>query len=410
MDIGISPHLGIRPLAAIENLFAAYSEVGAMTFCIAATVTGGFNIERFRRAAADVQRRHGLLRVGIQRNSGYFRSFFSTDAPIPVEIKPIADGDWEAEAAREINRPFNVHQGPLARFVGLRLRPDLTYVIATFHHAIADGLSGVLVIRDLMRALGGHALVALEETESMDSLLGDSLSAMLATTDLPLAPPGIGQNPWGADVNRLATVRSLTLDRTLTANLESRSRSNGTTVHGILCSAVTKVFSDVSAGDSELVRIMSPVNMRSVLGGTEQCGLFMSAAVVPHKYSGDLWEDARRSRDSLSLYRGKEAALAISAIATTELALNDSADFARSAMWRYVDYDVMVTNLGRVQIDRTYGNLSLEHISGPIVRCCVKGENVIGASTFQGVLTLVHTTVDGPVDLVERIEDALREL
>jgi NRPS condensation-like uncharacterized protein len=407
MDTGISSPSIIRPLAALEHLFAAYSEVGAMTFCVVAEVSGIFSIESFRRAAGEVQRRHGLLRAGIRRE-GTGRAFFKTAEPIPVQLKPDAGDGWEAEAARELNRPFDVADGPLVRFIGIRNSADRTHLIATFHHAIADGMSAVFVIRDLLRALGGHTLMRFEDAESMDGLLGESLAEMLTVTDLPFAPQREGQNPWATDVSKLATVKALKLDRDTTHQLYTMARAHETSIHGLLCAAIAKVANELVNGNP--VRIMSPINMRPVLGGTEQCGVFMSAAAVPHTASNDVWDDARRSREILSLYRGKEAAVAISAIATAELAIDNSAANACSAMWRYVDYDVMLTNLGRLKLDRVYDGISLEAISGPIVRCCVRGENVIGVSTYQDELTLVHTTVDGPNDLLQQIETVLRGL
>src|SRR6202035_820038 len=74
-------------------------------------------------------------------------------------------------------------------------------------------------------------------------------------------------------------VRGLCLTPALTASLRDRARQEATTVHGALCAALVNAGRRIPLGWQHVpVRILSPVNIRRVLGVGENCGVFISAA------------------------------------------------------------------------------------------------------------------------------------
>ena len=48
-----------------------------------------------------------------------------------------------------------------------------------------------------------------------------------------------------------------------------------------------------------------------------------------------------------------------------------------------MDYDFSLSNLGRIQTQKKYGNYEIEKVYGPIFSA-IRGERVIGVSTHQG--------------------------
>ncbi|SFK45082.1 Condensation domain-containing protein [Streptosporangium canum] len=58
----------------------------------------------------------------------------------------------------EISRPFDLVTGPLARFTLFRLAPARHVLQLVAHHAVFDGMSKDIVLRDLAAAYGGSAL------------------------------------------------------------------------------------------------------------------------------------------------------------------------------------------------------------------------------------------------------------
>jgi hypothetical protein len=75
------------------------------------------------------------------------------DTPLR-ELTGCRQDDWLQEAADELGRPFNWDTGPFLRLVVLH-GEGFTDLLLACHHAIADGMAGYFVLRDLLGELGG---------------------------------------------------------------------------------------------------------------------------------------------------------------------------------------------------------------------------------------------------------------
>jgi hypothetical protein len=67
-----------------------------------------------------------------------------------------------------------------------------------------------------------------------------------------------------------------------------------------------------------------------------------------------------------------------------------------------------VTNLGVLPFANQYGRLGLKAVWGPSVLTNSPGEQVIGASTFEGCLQLLHTSLDPHPSLLQEIQAVLQ--
>ncbi|MFC8898661.1 amino acid adenylation domain-containing protein [Streptomyces cinereoruber] len=124
---------------------------------LALTLTGDLDPDALRAAVRELVRRHASLRTRLT----------ATDGGDPVQtVDPAGEPTWTAEdlghvpgperaaAAEERARaeaalPFDLSAGPLARFRLLRLDARHAVLLVTLHHAVSDGWSVGVLLRDL---------------------------------------------------------------------------------------------------------------------------------------------------------------------------------------------------------------------------------------------------------------------
>ncbi len=105
------------------------------------TFSGDLNVDALLGACADVVARHPLLRAAFREEDGSLRLI---EAEHPVEIR-VAD----TTQPDEVVRPFDLRRGPLARFTLVPLGPGRFRLLCTAHHAVFDGESKDVLVRDL---------------------------------------------------------------------------------------------------------------------------------------------------------------------------------------------------------------------------------------------------------------------
>ncbi|RZK91716.1 MAG: hypothetical protein EOO62_34105, partial [Hymenobacter sp.] len=151
----------VRPLGALERMLHRHSEVYPIHFSVAAELTGEFTPKQLQDALAAVQLRHPLLRVHLEDHPETRLGFYQpTVVPtIPLAVFEASDGyTWQQLAATEVSLRFDPRVAPLVRAVLLRQGPAAATLILSFDHPIADGMSAVFILEDILAVLNGHAL------------------------------------------------------------------------------------------------------------------------------------------------------------------------------------------------------------------------------------------------------------
>jgi NRPS condensation-like uncharacterized protein len=403
--------MALRALGAFEDHFAAFAEIDLPIFCVAARVRGRIEYDKLAKAAAAVQSRHGILAAAIRRSPDGRRTFYASSNPLFIEVRKAVDATWQEAAALDVVRPFDMENGPLVRIIALEdgIGAD---ILLTMHHAVADGMSAVMVLRDLLCAHAGMELMKHASIESMDQLLAKDLPSALHNMPLKDVGGAYDVKPWMERNDFVPKVRTITLDRSSTDRIVSAAREHNTTVHSVLSVAFARVLHGNGITTAQgSVRVVSPINVRPYLNNTQQCGLFFSGMMDVYKPSNSsFWDDARAAHASIVKFQNKDAALRTLVNAIRLSDRDDSPQAAKEAMRPIVNRELLLSNLGRINIPRNYGPLHLERVTGPIMSQCVHGDNLIGAATFQGELQLVHTTIDGYAPLLEETVDLLHFL
>ena len=396
-----------RPLGAFENIFAAYNETALTNFTLMAELEGEISKPAVERALAQVQARHPLLAVGIRHGAGGRRVFVRSERPIPLTELPTGAVPWELAAGLEIRRAFDVEQGPLM-LASIRFEAKCVRMFFTFHHSIADGTSAVFVIRDFMRALSGERLGAFISAETLERRL---LEVPRANPVDPAAKPRVldpaAAERWGRGMKAMPVVSSRAFARDFTRRLRVVARFHDTTVHAALSVAVACAFADLRGAGAPL-RIMSPINLRDMLGMEEECGLFISGGTTTVYPAGDsFWDATRLARAALEPYMYSDTAHAMIAGMQAFRDLDDTPAGARAGFAAGFDFDAMLTNLGVLPIKARHGRLRIKTIAGPIVLASVEDEHIIGAATLEEQLHLTYTSVTPLPGLLARMEQKL---
>lgn len=406
----------VRTLGAREHMFWLMDQKHAVHLTVTAEVKGITKVQSWRDALDAVQRRHPVLSTSINRNEEGQPALYQADAaPIPLRV---VDGSvqqrWELELDREMALPFTPEQAPLIRSVLIH-KPQSAVLIMIAHHAIADGMALVFLIRDLLQVLSGGQIEALSFSSTAEELLSMLPNAKkivpveASQAGAPQAEPAPYQEGNGSAPR--ATARKL--DENLTATLRERARREGTTVQGALCAALVLAGRKTSsAWRKRPVRVMSPVNVRAHLGAGEACGLYLGGGGMISFQPGDsraFWELARFAKKEISPSQTFQALSTslhrLEAIITKDMDVETAAQISAGAFAR----DLMVSNLGQLPYESEFGNLKLEAVWGPTALQGLDGEQNVGIATTNGAIRLLHASYSLIPHLLENTELILRK-
>jgi hypothetical protein len=387
----------IRYLGPSEAYFWLSNQNSWKHFVVAAQITGEATTASWRTALDAVQRRHPLLGVCIDADDNgapYFRLL--PQLRIPLQIVP---GDalqrWEDEMETELSTPFPVEDALLVRAVLVHEAHRAT-ILLTIHHSIADGLSVALIVRDILEALSGKPLEPLPVPRPQEDLCPPpTIQSTELGSDEPEtpAPPSAPGTPLKRDRSFLR-VRSLRLPAELSDRLRERSRREGTTVHGALTAALVLAGRDIHREWRQApVRVVSPVNNRTILGRGDDCALSIIFPIGSYnpKSLVQFWEIARSVRDDLADMRTPSGLSAVfggfDQLISSKPGVQGIAQFELQAC----ACEMMVSNLGVLPFEADFGDLCLEAVWGPSVFVGIEGEQMIGAATVRGTIHLLHS-------------------
>lgn len=141
-----------RALWAISQLGAEASAAYHESITIA--LHGPLDRAALDRAIADVAARHDALRMRFDGAANAQMCDAQIADPVCVDVA----GEEGARAwiATAVAAPFDFATGPLARFALLRLAPEHHWLLLIAHHAISDGVSLVLLARELGALYSAH--------------------------------------------------------------------------------------------------------------------------------------------------------------------------------------------------------------------------------------------------------------
>jgi NRPS condensation-like uncharacterized protein len=395
----------VRPLGAIEEFLWLFDLSSPKHFCLIAEVKGRTTVSEWRTALDALQERHPILSASIDTTYNrvpHFRTVIGQ--PIPLRV---AEGStpWEREVEREMRTPFDPTKAPLIRAV-LILDPEKAFVILATHHSVADGMSSVFLLRDLLTAFSGQPLTRYPFPRSLDEIVGVPVRT---STEQGVA---FSQDLANKCVETPVHVKSKVLSQELTSLLLKRAREEDTTVHGIVCAASAVAGRNIDQPWRENpLRIFSPVDIRGLVGVEDQCMDAFSKAVtvIEQDSQASLWDLARFIRSTLLSFKTVEGnwpvLSVISGAMATNMNVEQGAEFNRAAF----SEELMVSNVGLVPYSPDFGKVAIESLWAPAMLRGHQPEQTIGVATVNGSLHLLHTSWIPIPGLLEAIELKLGE-
>ena len=164
----------LRPLGSMEYTYWMMGLSSRTNFTVTSRLAGSFSNQSLVKALGAVQKKQQLLNVIIvpDRRYGAVFEYCPAGTPIPLQVEdfpspPENDLCCDTPFIRRIEKeqqtdlttgpPPSTSSRPLMRCLLLRHGGDRSTLVLTFHHAIADALSAVSLLRDLLEHLSGDA-------------------------------------------------------------------------------------------------------------------------------------------------------------------------------------------------------------------------------------------------------------
>lgn len=142
-----------RPLGGFETAAALTADAGALNIVIVLRLAGGPPPERLQRALAELQGHHPLLGARLERGRSGYRFVAGGAPPIRLRLaERAAEQSWQAVAEDEVNRRLDpALEPPLAcTYLPPAAAGDECEIVLTLHHAMADGVSSVALLDQLL--------------------------------------------------------------------------------------------------------------------------------------------------------------------------------------------------------------------------------------------------------------------
>ena len=265
-----------RALGGVERMTFALDRISTLNFTTIARIRGRFDETALRRALDALPRRHPTLTARLQRKR--FRWHLEPDSGLSIDSRRI-DCDpsaWTTHAEAETRHETWPDEGPRVRCTWLRHDEADSTLMLTFHHIVADGKSGVLVMRDLIRLLAEPSLELPEiptapqesffpahhrHSRNLKKAFGLLARDMRATPATRL--PSEGDAPVGDRAQRVLPIR---FGEAQTSALRTLARRRGYTVHGLLSAAMMRALYDTGEWQKDRVmRFFHPLDLRTYL-------------------------------------------------------------------------------------------------------------------------------------------------
>lgn len=288
---------------------------------------------------------------------------------------------WLEIAEDELLQKFSGEFDPLCRITLLQTSEKLgrNELIVTFHHAIADGISALHLMHELLsyyqQLVEGSSISPMDSLPllpSLEQLLKKCLSEMSAADFTQATPSQTSPSPTllieqtAPVVDRQTRLIPREFNQSLTSQIRSRCRDEQTTVHGALCAAmILACIQQLSSEVPVLVSCSSSVNLRASCSPQVEpghLGCFISNITTTHhaEPNTNFWGLARECQSKI--YQLVHHKVPHYQASNAELLNKYQASFlaqlAEHNMGR--NTTTHVSNLGQWDLKASYGSIRLE--------------------------------------------------
>ncbi|MFN6536327.1 MAG: phthiocerol/phthiodiolone dimycocerosyl transferase family protein [Nostoc sp. EkiNYC01] len=373
-------------------------------------INGCIDEETMRQALDMIQCRHPRLnsRIVHYKNSLSFQT--QEIANIPLHLVKVLDNDrWQEVVSKEMNNSIDSSKS-LLRVVLVHLigDEDINYLITTIHHAIADGLSSIRLHSEILTFC--QKIVSGEPINSVSSLtplppieqlmpqwtkgFRGKINSTIFLLQLGLQeiwnrPKTLGFEKYVSIAKRSSNIIHRQLNQELTQKFVNCCRQENTTVHNALCAALMlTVARTITKDHKKDIRLncLSYLDLRRHLEpqiSDEHLAVLASSIMGFHliKSNSSFWELAREVKYKLEASKNHGDLFRMILIAKHLIDIC-------CIYPKKIAATVSVSNVGKINIPKNYGNFELEEISFISSNGFFAGIFAIHVSTFNGKMLL----------------------
>ncbi|MCS6844354.1 MAG: condensation domain-containing protein, partial [Caldilineales bacterium] len=301
----------LYPLSPMQQGMLFHSllapETGVYVEQMTATLRGALDVAAFRQAWQRVMDRHPILRTAfVWQEVEEPLQFVQRQVPVPLE-----ELDWrgrpaeeqaaavEAFCAADRARGFDLGRPPLLRLTLIRLADDVHELVWTHHHALLDGWSLPILLKEVFtfyEAARRGKLAALpaarpyrdyiawlkrQDMAAAEAFWRRTLAGFTAPTPLPVARPADPGQP-----QRVAE-QEVWLDAEATAALQATARALGVTLNTLVAAAWGLLLSRYADADDVVFGATVSGRPADLRGAEGMVGLFINTLPVRVRVAED---------------------------------------------------------------------------------------------------------------------------
>lgn len=305
-----------RELTGFEKAFCLSEPLVPMNFVMVAQFSVAPLREDLRQVLLRMSQRYSMAAMRVIRGADGQPTFTDVGVPaFPLVVLESSLVAWQEVAIHELEKNFDLQSGPLVRLTLLKHADGSADLILTFHHGIADGMSGVFFLQDMLLLLDDveAALEPVPETPDINhiipaeerhafsvkmQILGMKVGLRIVKLlnrfgkGFPVADRLIESKfPW-----EHIALSTHCLSPTQTKELVKHCKQEGTSVHAAISVAWLRARNELIGDVRKWKRkLSSPVDLRGYRGTGNAFGNIMSNAIVTVDCSPDrdFWDVAR---------------------------------------------------------------------------------------------------------------------
>jgi NRPS condensation-like uncharacterized protein len=409
-----------RQLTGFEKAFCLSKPLVPINFSIVACFSESVDEKALQQTLNKLRPRYPMAFVRLTRDLNGKDYFDSSNIP-DIQLKVLSstrENDWQKLAALDLAENFDLSLGPLIRATLIHpahqnKETPGDQLLLTFHHGIADGMSAIFFLNDLISWMH-DPLTLLPEMQNPPDLLSLISEKSVNSSSVKTQIMGMRCGLWlikrlsdlgihFTSADRLIddrfpwqhiclTSRYLTEDQT--TRLGIRCKEEGASIYAAICAAWLMARLQILPESVKQNSISCPVNLRPYLNIENVFGMYMSNTILQAACgpAQTIWEIACEIQTNLkeNIDTGKVYEWALTMIG---LMASDS-DSLPLAMPTFatqpVKYAFSISNLGRINLTEINRSPRLKAIYGPIVNTSEQ-EMTVGISTYKGLLTMTLT-------------------
>lgn len=371
-------------------------------------IRGTFIYENLQQALAKIQAKHQMLKTVITEDAKGIPWFVVNDTPAAIPIRVVqrhTDEDWIRETRREWATLFDVKAEPLLRVIWLQ-SPEVSDLLLSVHHCAFDGGAVLTLVHDLLALLDepdkeigvANALPFSSIRDLVPATLYKSSKGRVKRILLrgvahvagALLPVGALFKKQESITGREDYLITWQLDKDTSSALLRRCAKRRITTHAALSAAFLLAFQQVK-GVKARNKIVCPVDIRRYVKEIKKDTLFafgMAVNLSVNKSDKGFWETAGEVQANLT--RQTDRLNGYDYLMNFEC-FHPVLRKSKKKTKEHIDYDLVFSNLGRLDIPKSYTSFEVEAIYPPTVMGPTGNYNTVLTSTFRGQMDFSFT-------------------